>query len=261
MAPEPGSVEGNPGHGFSAWAHARRDRFGTLLVLLVAAFLVTGLDNGSGIRVLGTLLNMAALVVGVVATGLDEARPKVALVILVGLFGTGLVAAFPLTDLAGALGALSQAFLLFVLLVAVVRRILNHDSVSLATILGSIAAYFLIGLVFAWIYLALAGLVDGPILDPPDTAVPAYYSFVVLSTLGFGDITPVDEFARRITTIEAMSGQIFLATLVARLVAMYRGPGNGPGGPAGSKWFCLLCHCPGAATLARPVKASVCLGA
>ena len=159
-----------------------------------------------------------------VATGLDEDRPRVALVIVVGLSGTGLVAAFPITNEGAALGALSQAFLFAVLLVAVVRRILSHDTVHLATILGSISAYFLIGLMFGWIYLALAGLVDGPVLDPPDTAVPSYYSIVVLSTLGFGDVTPVNELARRITAIEAMSGQIFLATLVARLVALYRLP-------------------------------------
>ncbi len=224
MAPEPDSVEGKPGRSFASWAQARRDRFGTLLALLVATFLVAGLGNDTGIRVLGTILNMSALVAGVVATGLDEDRPRVAVVIVVGLSGTGLVAAFPITNEGAALGALSQAFLFAVLLVAVVRRILSHDTVHLATILGSISAYFLIGLMFGWIYLALAGLVDGPVLDPPDTAVPSYYSFVVLSTLGFGDVTPVSELARRITAIEAMSGQIFLATLVARLVALYREP-------------------------------------
>ena len=53
------------------------------------------------------------------------------------------------------------------------------------------------------------------------TDVPVYYSFVVLTTLGFGDITPVDAFAQRITALEAIVGQIFLATVVARFVALH----------------------------------------
>jgi hypothetical protein len=113
---------------------------------------------------------------------------------------------------------------LLAILGAVVGRVLAHDRVGSQTILGALAAYFLIGLVFAWIYLSLDGLVAGAILEPPIEGLPSYHSFVVLTTLGFGDISPVDEFARKVTAIEAMTGQIFLATLVARLVSMYGRP-------------------------------------
>ncbi|MDG1785070.1 MAG: potassium channel family protein, partial [Ilumatobacter sp.] len=65
------------------------------------------------------------------------------------------------------------------------------------------------------------GLFEGPVLDPDVASLPTYYSFEVLTTLGFGDITPVNDFVQRLTALEAMAGQIFLATLVARLVAMY----------------------------------------
>jgi len=64
----------------------------------------------------------------------------------------------------------------------------------LPTIAGAIAAYVLIGLVFAWIFLAMCAVFDGPILDPDAAGLPACYSFEVLTTLGFGDITPVHEF-------------------------------------------------------------------
>ena len=56
---------------------------------------------------------------------------------------------------------------------------------------------------------------------PPITELPVYYSFVVLSTLGFGDVTPVEELAKRVTAFEAILGRIFLATVVARFVSMY----------------------------------------
>ncbi len=111
-----------------------------------------------------------------------------------------------------------------VILAAVVRRVLSHDQVGAPTILGAITAYLLIGLSHAWVYLALDGLVDGPILNPAIEGLPSYYSFVVLSTLGFGDVTPVNDLAQRLTAIEAITGQVFLATLVARLVSLYGQP-------------------------------------
>ena len=113
------------------------------------------------------------------------------------------------------------------ILLAVVRRVLAHDRVGLPTILGAISAYVLIGMVFAWIYLAMYGIVDGPLLDPDEAGLPTYYSFVVLTTLGFGDITPVEDLVQRLTALEAMIGQIFLATLVARLVSLYGSPTRG----------------------------------
>ncbi|MBT8240792.1 MAG: potassium channel family protein, partial [Acidimicrobiia bacterium] len=109
-------------------------------------------------------------------------------------------------------------------LLAVVGRVVHHERVETQTLLGALAAYFLIGLFFAWIYLALDGFVDGPVLQPPVEGVPSYYSMVVLTTLGFGDINPVDQLARKVTAIEAITGQIFLATLVARLVSLYGRP-------------------------------------
>ena len=48
-----------------------------------------------------------------------------------------------------------------------------------------------------------------------------YYSFITLTTLGYGDIAPVSMTARMLATLEAITGQIYLAVLVARLVALH----------------------------------------
>ena len=48
----------------------------------------------------------------------------------------------------------------------------------------------------------------------------AYYSFVTLTTLGYGDITPVRPIARNLAITEALTGQLYLAVMLARLVAM-----------------------------------------
>ena len=199
------------------------DRFGTLLFFLLAAFLASGSSGSGWLRVVGALANVGALLAGFLATGIWADRRRLVVLASVGVGSTVLVG-FAQTSIAAAIGALGQAIVLEGILIAVVRRVLGHERVELATIAGAIAAYVLIGLIFAWIYLAAYGVFDGPILDPEEPGVPTYYSFVVLSTLGFGDVTPVDEFVKRLTAFEAITGQIFLATLVARLVSLYGRP-------------------------------------
>jgi hypothetical protein len=60
--------------------------------------------------------------------------------------------------------------------------------------------------------------------EPANTQTFQYFSFTTLTTLGYGDFTAGESGARSIAVLEALTGQIFLATLVARLVAAYRTP-------------------------------------
>ncbi len=99
---------------------------------------------------------------------------------------------------------------------------LAHEVVTIQTILGAVAAYALIGLAFSWLYLGMSTIDSDQFSF--DASVPSAfpeYSFVVLTTLGFGNQVPVEPFAARLTVIEAVIGQIFLATFVARLVTLY----------------------------------------
>lgn len=196
------------------------DRFGTLLFFLFFAFLISGVSEVRWANVVGAGSNVAALAAGFAATGLTGNRRRMGVLIVIGTVSAVLLSVGE-NSVSGAVGAFGQAVVLGYVLIAVVRRVLAHERVGLPTIAGAIAAYVLIGLVFAWIYLALHGVLDGRILEPDPAGLPAYYSFEVLTTLGFGDITPVHEFVKRLTAIEAITGQIFLATLVARLVSMY----------------------------------------
>ncbi len=198
------------------------DRFGVLLTLLVLAFVLAPAREMAWTL---SVVSIGVLASALAATGLwEERRGLVVAVGSTGVLGAVVAAVFPQSSTAASLGAVAQMTLLLVILYAVVRRVLAHDRVGVPTILGAIAAYFLIGLSYAWIYLALDGVVDGPVLDPEMEGLPVYYSFVVLSTLGFGDVTPVNGVVQRITAIEAITGQIFLATLVARLVSLFGQP-------------------------------------
>jgi hypothetical protein len=200
------------------------DRFAPLLVFLLATFLLSGAGDPGWPKLVASGLNLAALLAGMAATDLSTKPGRMVVLLVVGVASGTMVGVFEQTSVLSGIGAIGQVFVLGIILLAVVRRVLSHDRVGLPTITGAIAAYFLIGLIFAWVYLAAYGLLELPILNPDEESVPTYYSFVVLTTLGFGDVAPVHEIVKRLTAIEAMAGQIFLATLVARLVAMYGSP-------------------------------------
>ena len=198
-----------------------RERFGLLLVLMIVSFLVSGIDAGGGVRGLVGIVNVLAAVVGFTSVGLRANAKMVVAIVAVGAVSSVLVSSFR-GDIETSVGAWLQALVLVALTLAVLGRVIQHQRVTGETILGAIAAYFLIGQVFAWIYMALPGYADGEVLaNSTADELPMYYSYVVLSTLGFGDVIPIGSLAERVTVIEALLGQIFLATFVARLVSVY----------------------------------------
>ncbi len=62
--------------------------------------------------------------------------------------------------------------------------------------------------------------------QPGNTQTFQYFSFTTLTTLGYGDFTAMDSSGRAVAVLEALTGQVFLATLVARLVAAFRTSGD-----------------------------------
>ena len=105
-----------------------------------------------------------------------------------------------------------------------VNRVIHHRRITLETVLGALCAYVLIGLMFAFTYLAVHEIRDEPFFVQPGPHTQSeflYFSFVALTTLGFGDLSPAEDSPQALTVLEALSGQIFLVTLVARLVTLW----------------------------------------
>jgi Ion channel len=93
---------------------------------------------------------------------------------------------------------------------------------------GAILLYLSIAIVFAWAYRLLAEAVPAGFSGPTRAASKhgglspfLYYSLTSLTTLGLGDITPVDAFARSLTVLEALLGQLFPAVVLARILTLY----------------------------------------
>lgn len=111
----------------------------------------------------------------------------------------------------------------------ITAHIIHSDEVSVDTLYAAVCAYLLLGLLWASLYGFLEHLSPGIIFVTNNTSdihtltsnEIIYYSYTTLTTLGYGDITPLTAEGRMVAILEAIVGQLFIAFLVARLVAIY----------------------------------------
>lgn|GEM_PF-398254 len=218
-----------------------RDSYGLLLLLLLVDYLMMSLVNSP--RWGGLLRTVPVVLTALFAmhtSGAHRRVLRVAQVVAVLTVLAGVAQVFvPYTvqvgdasDTARGVSYLIMAALLLVTPVAVLRRVLQRESVDLETVFAAVDVYIIIGLMFASLYVGLAYVHTTPpfLAQPPPAPHPpsdyVYLSFVTLTTVGFGDLTPLTDLARSVVVLEALIGQIFLVTLVARLVSLYSKENN-----------------------------------
>ena len=109
--------------------------------------------------------------------------------------------------------------------VVVLAHLLRGREVTADVIIASVCVYFLIGLMWGFVYSILETLQPGSFLvaqgQMDRLANFVYYSFVTLTTLGYGDIAPLSAPARSLSALEAIMGQLYIAILIARLVGIH----------------------------------------
>jgi len=99
---------------------------------------------------------------------------------------------------------------------------LRAGRVDAAKIDAAVSVYLLIGVIWQDLYILIQQLIPGSFPDASLTSGDfLYFSFITLSTLGYGDITPVNGPAQALAYTEAILGQLYLTILVARLVGLY----------------------------------------
>jgi Ion channel len=201
-------------------------RYGLLLLTLIAAFLVSAATEsrwGGAIRV------AFVTVIVLLAVRHIRHRPRRRAVVLA--VGAGLVTAAAAAACAASESRTAQgiadiwnALMLLLTVVIIVGHVIRLNQVTVQSLYGALSAYLLIGLMFASFFGALSKLVPGPFFadgQPANAETLQYFSFTTLTTLGYGDFTAAGSFGRAVAVLEAISGQVFLATLVARLVSAY----------------------------------------
>jgi hypothetical protein len=122
---------------------------------------------------------------------------------------------------------LSTLVTLMLFTVVVAGQVYRSGPVSHHRILGAVAVYLLLGLMWASAYALVHQLhpaaFTGAVGETPVAQIWIYYSFVTLTTVGYGDITPVHPVARSLAIGEALTGQLYLAITLARLVSLHVG--------------------------------------
>ncbi len=107
------------------------------------------------------------------------------------------------------------------------RHLLLSGAIDLNKIIGAVCIYLLLGLNWSVFYLFINMANPGSFHGLTSTAIGTqfsefmYYSFVTITTVGYGDITPAKPIARTVANLEAIVGQFYVAVLVAWLVGMY----------------------------------------
>jgi Ion channel len=173
---------------------------GSFLVLLLSATLVCALWTSGLAQVMARAsapIVLLGLVVAIVNI-LDEGRP-------VG--GTLWILAFLLT--AG-------------IVVVIGLGVLDQGEVNKQSVRGAVAVYLLLGLLFTFLYGAVAVIDSSPFFaqgTDGTRAIRAYFSYVTLATLGYGDYTTTGTLGHTLAIVEALAGQLYLVTVVALLVA------------------------------------------
>lgn len=207
-------------------AVGRADRYGLLLLLLVIGYLLSAFVSGTATN----LVRLPLFVITLVLALHTSRTPRRTRNIIIAIVLLGGVAAGALTIVRRArLGEgavdLCVALVLLLVVIVIVRRVVTHEVVTGQTILGAISAYLIIGMMFASVYGVInawspTGFFAGDV--PARTNTLQYFSFTTLTTLGYGDLTAGTSAGQAIAVLEAIIGQVFLATLVARLVAGFQ---------------------------------------
>lgn len=127
-------------------------------------------------------------------------------------------------ELLGAVLAASS-LLYFVAPFSIVRHIGYRRVVDLETMLGALAAYLFIGIAFAFTYRLLGALQHGPFFGAQGEGTVAqdlFFSFVTLTTTGYGNLVPAGNPGQTFAVLEALTGQLFLITAIGKVVTAWR---------------------------------------
>jgi ion channel len=206
-----------------------RDAFGLVLILVLTTYVLASVVSNGGWG--AVLLTLSTSATSIVALTSSHARPRIVRRAVV-VAGLAILLAIVSAAFGGRLWLNIASFLEIVLLVvamaAVLQRVLTSDTVSSRTILGAISVYTALGIVFTWAYGLIDRIEGGGFFGESVQTQGSdflFFSYTTLTTTGYGDLVPAGQIGRMFSGFEMMLGQVFLVTLVAGLVTLWR-PGE-----------------------------------
>ncbi len=215
-------------------ANLLRGRFTGLTIVLLTLWLVPSVIGQKSIRELGAALAFSVLLIFAIWSAGRRLRIVMVTLAVPTVIGHWALLVKPSPMLRPAVFGVTTVFFIFLTLV-ILFAVFQDQAVTADTIVGAVCAYFLIGLTWGIAYALLItlspdafsispGLANGSEWGSPTssfTPLLQYYSFTTLATIGYGDITPVAAGARALSVLEGITGQLYLAVLIARLVGLH----------------------------------------
>ncbi len=211
-------------------AQRASDAFGLVLLLVLLIYVLASVISNRGWPAVLLTATMGAT--SVVALTSSHARPLfVRRVLWLAVLAVVLAA---ISAISGGRHWLSAANFINICLLAaamgaVLRRVLTSENVSSRTIGGAISVYASLGILFTWAY-GLVDRIEGGGFFGQVSGIQGsdflFFSYTTLTTTGYGNLVPAGQVGRMLSGLEMMLGQIFLVTLVAGLVSLWK-PGEG----------------------------------
>jgi hypothetical protein len=203
------------------------DSFGLVLVLLILSyFVIAAAGDGNAGRIASIVIFAATTWLALRAAQVKRRILRIALALIPLVTTLAIILMlFGSEETANVVGKVLTILLVVVAPVAILKRLVEHPVISLNTFYGAVCVYLLIAMFFATTY-GLIALVSGEqffaqlTVAPQDT--PAvdylYFSFVTITTTGYGDFTAATGLGRMTAVLEAIFGQLYLITVVALVV-------------------------------------------
>ena len=208
----------------------RRRRFAYLTISLILLVILYPYVQGDvwG-QLFLSLLATAVMMMSVIAVG-DKRRHTIIALILAAPWFLILLSRFPIIPIDSTMLVREEIVSAFFLFAYTTYRIFLHiiksREVTTEILFASISVYLLIGLTWATAYVMVNIYHPGSYIDRNGTVVHGgpeflFFSYITLTTVGYGNIETLSNPARTLATIEALSGQLYLAIMVARLVGLH----------------------------------------
>ena len=201
------------------------------LLLLLVATLNFGYPLTLSIGDLGNIIFLMAyalmFVVGVLVTSEDKTHfIRTGTMALIWFVGSTVSLFVPASN---AVMILSQFALIpaqFLMTIALLRYIFTSKVVNMNVMMTAITVYIFIAAMFTPLYVIISRLDVGAFVDnglgtAPQWQQLVYFSFVTLVTLGYGDVLPLNAWARSLATLEGMVGVLYIAVVMGRLIGIY----------------------------------------
>lgn len=200
--------------------------------LLISIFLLNVLYPISELGTLAALLFIGVYLI-LTLSAIYLVSSSRLLVIVAGLLGVAIAITGGVTVISGftatgwQLAWNASLFVQLVLVIAVLTLfIIESERVTREVLFAAIAIYFLLAGLFTVIYTVIEGLAPGAFVSSSGAAITwqrlNYFSLVTISTLGYGDITPVTSTAQSLSALEASIGTLYIAILIGRFVSLYQ---------------------------------------